>query len=149
MQPYPHRYHVAASAQAEGDVVVSGKDLPALQTAPPLEFGGPGDQWSPETLLIAAVADCYILSFRAIVGFAKLSWISLTCEVEGVLDKVDRVTRFTRFEIKALLKVPTGTSEDKAKRVLEQAEKICLVTNSLNGQTHLSVRIEIAPDSVA
>ena len=35
-----------------------------IESAPPKEFDGPGDQWSPEQLLTAAVADCFVLNFR-------------------------------------------------------------------------------------
>ena len=48
--------------------------LPDLETAPPPEFDGPGGLWSPENLLCAAVADCFILTFRAIASFSRLSW---------------------------------------------------------------------------
>src|SRR6185437_15854167 len=59
MQPFPHRYEVSARASAEGDVTLESYQLPALKSASPAEFGGPGDRWSPETLLVGAVADCF------------------------------------------------------------------------------------------
>lgn len=34
-------------------------------TAPPVQFGGDGKEWSPEDLFVAAVADCYLFSFKA------------------------------------------------------------------------------------
>ena len=57
MHPYPHHYTVHARAEATGDVDLDADRLPTLKTAPPAEFDGPGDLWSPETLLCAAVAD--------------------------------------------------------------------------------------------
>jgi len=57
MHPYPHLYTVQASASPEGDVPLACAGLPTLTTAPPAEFDGPGDRWSPETLLVGAVAD--------------------------------------------------------------------------------------------
>ena len=77
MQDLPHHYHVNASAEAEGNIALKAEDLPQLVTAPPAEFGGPGDQWSPETLLVGAVADCFILTFRAIARASKLEWTRL------------------------------------------------------------------------
>jgi hypothetical protein len=55
MQSLPHQYSVEASAQLEGPVAIASEGLETFSTAPPLQYGGPGDQWSPETLLIAAV----------------------------------------------------------------------------------------------
>ena len=87
MQDFPHHYRVGATAEPDGDVSLTGDGLDAIASAPPAEFGGPGDRWSPETLLVAAVADCFILSFRVIARASKLPWISLKCEVEGTLER--------------------------------------------------------------
>jgi peroxiredoxin-like protein len=142
MQDFPHRYSVAALADAEGDVNIESARLPSLVSAPPAEFGGPGDRWSPETLLVAAVADCFILTFRAIARASKLPWSSLNCDVEGILDRVERVTQFTEFRVRASLRVPAGTDEARAQRLLERAEQTCLVTNSLKAKSHLSASVE-------
>ena len=56
MQPFPHFYHVAATGESVGEVCVEAADLPPLTTAAPPEFDGPGDVWSPETLLVGAIA---------------------------------------------------------------------------------------------
>jgi organic hydroperoxide reductase OsmC/OhrA len=37
----------------------------------------PGNAWSPETSLVAAVADCFILTFRGVAQAAKFPWESL------------------------------------------------------------------------
>ena len=144
MQGFPHHYVVSASADVDGDVAVEADGLPTLATAPPAEFDGPGDRWSPESLLVAAVVDCFILTFRAIARNSKVDWESLSCSVQGDLDRVDRVTQFTAFKVSAKLRVPAGAAQDKAGRVLEMAEKNCLITNSLRAETHLEFEIEEA-----
>jgi len=125
-------------------VELSSPGLASLDSAPPAEYGGPGDLWSPETLLAAAVADCFILSFRAVARASKLDWTSLSCEVDATLDRVDNVTRFTALTQRATLDVPAGTDEAKARRLLEKAERICLVTNSLTAEIHLEAEVRIA-----
>lgn len=141
MQDYPHHYIVSADAPAEGVIDVSSPGLETLPSLAPAEFGGPGDLWSPETFLIAAVADCFILTFRAVARGAKFEWNSLSCEVDGVLDRVDKVTRFTDYHMKVVLHVPAGTDEKKAERLLHRSESVCLVTNSLTGQCHLDTTV--------
>ncbi|MDH5355738.1 MAG: OsmC family protein [Gammaproteobacteria bacterium] len=145
MKEYPHHYRVAASAGAEGDVKLTSPELDPIVSAPPAEFDGPGDRWSPETLLVAAVADCFILSFRGIAKASRLPWLSLKCEVEGILTRVESTTKFTEFEIKATLHVPRDTNEEKACRILEKVEANCLITNSLSGSTHLSQVVTVEP----
>lgn len=141
MQDLPHHYLVSASAETQGNVALKAAELPQLVSAPPAEFGGPGDQWSPEHLLVASVADCFILTFRAVARASKLEWKTLKSSAEGILDRVDRVTRFTGFTVNATLTVPAGTDLDKARRLLEKAEASCLITNSLNAETHLEIEI--------
>jgi len=131
MHPLPHQYTVDARAGATGSVQLCGDGLPAIMCAPPAQFGGPGDQWSPEDLLIGAVADCFVLSFRAIARASKLEWSHLECRVDGTLDRVEGVTRFVGMTVHARLTAPAGTSRDKAERLLAKAENSCLVSNSL------------------
>ena len=144
MQEYPHHYKVSASGAAEGEVNLTSDGLADLPSMPPVEFGGPGGYWSPETLLVASVADCFILSFRAIARASRLEWTSLSCSVDGELDRVDRVTRFVGFHVRATLDVPAGVSPEKAERLLEKAEKACLVTNSLIADSHLDASVRVA-----
>ena len=144
MDPFPHKYSVSVAARAEGDVDLEGPRLPALRSAPPAEFGGPGDRWSPETLLVAAVADCFALTFRAIASASRLPWISLTCEGEGTVERPERVTQFTGFVLRARLLVPDGVDQEQARRALERAERACLVTNSLKAAVRLEAEIEVA-----
>jgi peroxiredoxin-like protein len=141
VQDYPHHYVVAASSATDSNVVLRSPGLESLKSAGPAEFGGPGDLWSPETMLVASVADCFILTFKAIARASKFEWLSLTCDAVGDLDKVGRKTQFTGFKLRVTLEVPEGAPEDKAQRLLEKAEKSCLITNSLKANSHLHAKI--------
>jgi organic hydroperoxide reductase OsmC/OhrA len=143
MEPYPHRYSATARGESEGEVTLCGEDLPSLDSAPPAQFGGPGDKWSPETLLVAAVADCFVLSFRAIARASKFAWLSLECMVEGTLDRIEKTTQFTEMLVRASLLVPRETDQDRARRLLERAERSCLITQSLKAQSRLEADIEV------
>lgn len=144
MEEFPHRYRVKSTAQTEGDVSVEGERLPSLLTAPPEQFDGPGDRWSPETLLVAAVAGCFVLTFRAVARASRIEWLWLSCEVEGTLDRVRRVTQFTSFSVLASLSVPPGTNAERAQRVLEKAEETCIVTNSLKAPVQFEGKVEVS-----
>ena len=143
MHPFPHRYRAEASGESQGSVTVSAPGLPPISTAAPAEFGGPGDQWSPETLLVAAAVDCFILTFRAIAQASKLPWERLSCSGEGVLDRVDGSTRFTGLELRARLTLPAGGDAEKATRLLEKSERACLITSSLALQPTLVCDVEV------
>src|ERR1051326_1361351 len=114
MQPLHHHYEVTAMANQNGHMEITSKDLPCLVSAPPAEFDGPGHLWSPETLLMAAAADCFVLTFRAIANMSKLCWTSIVCDAKGTLDRSDGVMRFTSIELYARLLLPAGADEEKA-----------------------------------
>jgi organic hydroperoxide reductase OsmC/OhrA len=141
MQELPHHYIVHAATQAEGNVMrMAFRDwcrrprlnLVALATS------------APEHLLVASLADCFALTFRAIARASKLSWYSLEASAEGLLERVDRVTRFTEFTLAATLTVPAASDVEKARRLLEKAEATCLITNSLSATTQLKTEIVVA-----
>jgi peroxiredoxin-like protein len=144
MQQLPHHYRAAAATGPEDHVELSSPGLATLESAPPAEYGGPGDKWSPETLLVAAVADCFVLTFKAIARASKLDWSSVACNVEGALDREDKVTRFVSLRIHAVLDVPAGTEESRALRLLEKAEESCLITRSLTAPATLDAEVRVA-----
>ena len=141
MHPFPHRYVVNATLRPGADVPLSAEGVRIIESAPPKEFDGPGNQWSPEGLLTAAVADCFVLSFRAIATASKFPWVSLESRTEGTLDRIEGKMRFTRFDTHAKLQVPVGTDLERAKKLLEKAELSCLVANSLNSERHLTAEV--------
>jgi organic hydroperoxide reductase OsmC/OhrA len=141
MHPFPHIYQVNATVRSDGDITLESPGLRALATNTPAEFDGPGDRWSPETLFVGAVLDCFLLTFRGIARASRLPWESIACEVNGRLERPDHITRFTEVEIRARLKIPAGTPEDRARRILVRAEETCLITRSLSAVTHLEIEI--------
>jgi organic hydroperoxide reductase OsmC/OhrA len=141
MHPYPHQYLASATGNPAGAVTVTSPQLPDIATAPPPEFDGPGGVWSPESLLCAAVADCFILTFRGVTRAAKFEWLSLECRVQGTLERVDGKSQFTKFATFATLLVPVGSDVAKARSLLERAEHGCLIANSLIGERSLESEI--------
>jgi peroxiredoxin-like protein len=137
-----HHYSVTATVEPDGLVDLNGDGLPAIVSGPPLDFGGSGQEWSPEDLLVAAVADCFVLSFKAIAAASRYDWIGLQCDVTGTLEKVERAMQFTEINIKATLKISADADADRAKRLLEKAEHTCFITNSLKSEPKLEIEIQ-------
>jgi len=144
MHPYPHTYVASAAAGSGGPVAVASPRLPGLETAPPPEFDGPGGVWSPETLLCASIADCFVLTFRALSRAARFEWLHIECRVEGVLERAEGLSLFTRYATVAKLLVPAGADVTKARHLLERAEQSCLISNSLRGSRTLDAQVAVA-----
>jgi len=141
MHPFPHRYHVSIGATPEGALQLNAEGLPEIASLPPPEFDGPGGYWSPETLLLASVGDCTALTFRAIAKASRFEWRELSVKVEGLLERIDGNSRFTRIDIHARLVVPAGGDAERARKFLEKSEQGCLVSNSLKAERHLECEV--------
>ena len=141
MDPFPHYSRVDGCAPSTGEIVLKSDGVTDLLSTAPREFGGGGTEWSPEALLVAAVSDCYILTFRSLALESQLEWTNISCHTVGKLERIDEVSRFTQFGLEVVLKAPADTSESMAQRLLEKAKTVCLVTNSLNAECVLSARL--------
>jgi uncharacterized OsmC-like protein len=146
MLPLPHRYSVTSVAEPNVHVRLNSAGLAELTSEPPREFGGPGCFWSPETLLLAAVADCFTLTFRAAAQAHHLPWTRMQCTAQGIVDRKDGPTRFTKIHLSVLLTIPVATDNDRARTILEKTERNCLVANSLKSQRTLETAVEVEAD---
>jgi organic hydroperoxide reductase OsmC/OhrA len=149
VHPYPHHYSASASGSSAGFITAGSPGLPGLETASPPQFDGPEGVWSPETLLCASLADCFILTFRAVSRAARFDWLRLECRVEGVLERVTQSSQFTRFTTFATLTVPAGADAARARALLERAEHGCLIANSLRGARTLEAQVILAGSAPA
>lgn len=141
MKPLPHLYKASVNGTPRNTLVISTDGVANIDVAPPKEFGGPGNLWSPEELLLAAVSNCLALSFRAIARGANLNWLTINCESQGTLDRVDGKTKFTTITSTVKLVIPSDTSAKMAEKLLEKAENTCFISNSLTAETHLICEI--------
>ena len=144
MKPLPHRYNVTLTSGEQSYPIITSDRLEPFISAPPETFDGPGNLWSPETLLVAAIADCFALTFRAIAKASQLRWTKLLCDADGILDRSEGVTRFTAIDLYVSLVVPAETDTEIARALLEKTERNCLIVNSLRFKPtlHLNVFVE-------
>jgi organic hydroperoxide reductase OsmC/OhrA len=144
LKAYPHVYQTSAQGAASGTVRVSAAEVSDIETAPPPEFDGPGGTWSPETLLIASVADCFILTFRGVARAGRFEWERLDAQVEGTLERIAGVAQFTRYITRAVLTVKPGADHQKAMELMGRAEHACLIANSLRGERLLEATVSVS-----
>jgi peroxiredoxin-like protein len=137
MKPLPHRYDVSLAAGPAGHATLRSGGVPDLATDAPLDFDGPGDAWSPEQLLLAAVASCFVLTFRAVAKGSNIAYSSIAVDAEGTVDRGEGRTRFTEIVLRPRLALPAGVDATRVRRALEKAEHACLVSASLSTPVRL------------
>ena len=118
-----------------------------VEIATPPEFpGGMPNIWSPEHLFTAAVSSCLMTTFLAIAEFSKLEFVSFKCDSKGILEKVDG-----KFVMSEVLLFPEVVITDESKRerterIVEKAEKACLISNSITSKITMETKIILKSD---
>ncbi len=139
-----HEYRIEAiGAGGRNGVVHAEGILPAISFSPPPEFQGEVGRWTPEHFLVAAVASCFISTFEGIAQTSYLEFGSLRLSAEGVLAKEDSGWRFTEIRLRPTVTVRKEEDRDRAVRLLEKAEKSCLVARSLECKVTLFPAVKI------
>ena len=126
-----------------GDVGPKEIDQP-IRFSAPVEFGGEPGHWTPEHLLVAAVASCYAATFSAMARLSKFEVVELGVSVTGEMTKGDSGWRFTDITIRPRLIIADEANRERAERLLEKAERGCLVTRSLSARISLESLVHLA-----
>jgi len=119
--------------------------LPTLHVDAPPEFKGHDGVWTPEHLFVAAVNSCFMTTFLAIAENSKLEFVSFKAEAEGKLEKVDgQGLMMTEISLRPRLVISHARDAERASRILEKAERNCLISNSVKTEVRLKSEVTIA-----
>jgi peroxiredoxin-like protein len=139
-----YRFRVDADWTQDRQGKVRGHSgAPELNFSAPPEFHGVGGIWSPEDFFLAAVATCFITTFRAIAEFSKFNFEVLRVSSEGLVNKQEGGYKFSRVVVRPILTIELEQDRDRALRLLEKAERSCLVSRSLQSELVLEPLVEI------
>jgi peroxiredoxin-like protein len=146
-----HAYRVAAWWTSGRTGLAKSDSAPnAIHFTAPTEFGGLEGRWTPEELLLAAVAGCYTTTLRAIAGTAQFDFTDLQVEASGTVRKIDSGYSFTQIVVRPNLKINSAEERDRALDLLKRAEKLCLVSRALGTNLKFEPQLEIVkPASIA
>jgi peroxiredoxin-like protein len=140
---YQYRAHAHWTLHKRG--ILEAEDIPrTVNFAAPPEFGGEPGLWTPEHLLLGAVATCYVATFRAIAERSKLTVSALEVFVEGVIRKEQGGFRFTEIIVRPVITVEREQDCERAQRLAEKAEHACLISRSLSARITAEYKVEVA-----
>jgi organic hydroperoxide reductase OsmC/OhrA len=80
-------------------------------------------------------------TFAAVAENSKLEIESYSCEGIGILEKVDGAFMISEIELKPVIKIKFEKDKERAERIIQKSEKICLVSNSVKTKIILSPQI--------
>ena len=97
--------------------------------------------WSPEHLFTAAVNSCFMTTFLSIAENSRLEFSSFTCEASGILDQVEGKFLMTEITLKPVLTLSNEKDKEKAERILQKSEAVCLISNSITSKVILQTTL--------
>jgi peroxiredoxin-like protein len=103
----------------------------AIHFSAPPEFGGLEGRWTPEDLLLAALASCFTTTFRAIAGNSKFEYTDLQVEVEGTVRTAESGYAFSEIILRPTLTIHDEERRDRALTLLQKTKAACLVSKAL------------------
>jgi len=142
-----HKYEVRAKAtRVRSGVVASDVISQPINFSAPPEFSGEAHVWTPEHFFVASVVTCFVSTFSGMSDISKFNFVSLEVEAEGTLERDATGWKFSEIKLRPLLKVAQEKDHDRGARLLEKAERTCLIARSITAKITLEPVIEAAPE---
>lgn len=127
-----YRFRVVAWWAAGRTGIAKSTSAPnAIHFTSPPAFGGVDGRWTPQDLLLCAVASCYTTTFRAVAEDSKFDYTDLQVEVEGAISKTETGYTFGEVLVRAHLMIPQEAEQARAIKLLNRAKGLCLVSRAL------------------
>jgi|RhiMethySRZTD1v2_1073278.scaffolds.fasta_scaffold75152_2 organic hydroperoxide reductase OsmC/OhrA len=116
----------------------------AVPFAVPKEFGGPGGEWTPEHFLATAVNSCVLATFLSIAQMSKLPIAGYESRASCTMEKGPEGLRITSVKLSPRILVTAEKDVERARRMIEKAENLCPISNSLKPGVALEATVEVA-----
>jgi organic hydroperoxide reductase OsmC/OhrA len=139
-----HKYRVVAWwTSGHSGLAKSDSARNAIHFAAPFQFGGLEGRWTPEDLLMSALASCFTTTFHVIAQYSKFEYKDLGVEAEGTVSKTNTGYRFTEIVIRPILTILDEERRERAISLLQKTKALCLVSRVLAATQKCEERIEI------
>jgi len=125
----------------------SGSVLTALHFTAPPQFGGLEGRWTPEDLLMTALASCFTTTFHAIASYSNFEYNDLEVEAEATVKKTDLGYVLREIVIRPSLTISDEENRGRAIGLLNKAKALCLVSRALATPQRFEIRIEVGKHS--
>ena len=145
-----HKFRVVAWWSSGQTGIAKSDSAPsAIHFTAPVAFGGLEGRWTPEELLLSAIASCFTTTCRSLAEQAALEYTDLQVEVEGLVSSTGFGYRFGEIVIRANLTVPQDEDRERASKLLRKAKAVCLISQMLASPPTLEPAVTVgAPVAV-
>lgn len=141
-EPRAYEYQTQLTWKANHKGTARVENFPEIHIDCPREFGGEGKDWTPEHLLVAAVENCIMTTFAAMLEKRNMRIASYSSTAVGKAQLVDGVFRFSEIAVKPAVSIPEDADAKEILEILHRAHKRCMVSNSLLAKVKLEPTVK-------
>lgn len=108
---------------------------------------GPGIGTNPDEMLLGAAATCYLITLAAMIERAALPLGEMSLESEGIVDVTNGVITYKKIIHKPTVVLDNHATEDahrKLKKLVEKAEKSCMISRALKGNVEIELQANLS-----
>lgn len=109
-----------------------GEAKHAIEGSADRTFHGDADRWNPEELLVAALAQCHMLSYLHVAVRDGVVVTAYTDDAVGTMAQEGMGGRFTEVVLRPVVTVADAAMADRALAAHGDAARYCFIANSVN-----------------
>lgn len=107
------------------------------------ELGGLQGRWTPEQLLLCALAGCFTTTFHDVARAAKFEFTDLEVEIEGSVRRSRTAgCNFSEILIRPRLTVSFEEQRETGLALLRRAKSICMISRAISVPQTLEPTVE-------
>ncbi|MEQ1875819.1 MAG: OsmC family protein [Bdellovibrionia bacterium] len=132
-----HEYLVKLNWVGDRNGIVHVDGKPSIKVEPPIGFGGGTENWSPEDLLLAALASCMMATFFSLAKAASLEVQAYDGVAQGALEKTKHGYGWQNLSLEVKVEVDPK-DEEKTAGLVFKAKRNCIIANALKPEVQLT-----------
>jgi organic hydroperoxide reductase OsmC/OhrA len=125
------------------DLLISAEGNPPIEGSADKPFRGTPERWNPEELLVAALAQCHMLSYLHVAVKHGIIVTAYEDDAAGVMRQVGEGGNFTSVTLHPVVTISAGDPE-VAQAIHAEASALCFIASSVNFPVHHEPQVVVA-----
>ncbi|MGA7908666.1 MAG: OsmC family protein [Candidatus Sulfotelmatobacter sp.] len=139
-----HTYRVSAWWTSGRTGLAKCESAPnAIHFSEPAELGGLEGRWTPEQLLLCALAACFTTTFEAVARAAKFAYTDLEVEVNGTVHKSKLGCTFDEIVLQPTLTVQSEEQLEEGMGLLRRTKSLCMISRAISVPQTTEPKVEV------
>ena len=114
-----------------------------IHVATPFQFGGEGQEWSPEHLFLGSISGCFMTTFLLFARKLDVALSNFSCAAMAQINLVNGKYEFTQINLLVKLNIMDESLRGKTIQVLQKTQQHGLVSNVVKCPVHYRSEIHV------